>query len=90
MKRIVIAMVLASGGLVKAADAPTVSDIDKLKTVLLVREFEIAQLKLTAAQTDMNTARDKIVAQLKSLDAAAPGYHFDLNTLTYQPEQEKK
>lgn len=83
-------MVLVSVALVKAADAPTVSEVDKLKTVLLVREFEIAQLKLTAAQTDVNTARDKIVAQLKSLDAAAPGYHFDLSTLTYQLEQEQK
>lgn len=66
-----------------AAEAPTLSETDRLRVVVAVQAVEIAQLHLTAAQRELADARQRVDALLASLKRE--GYLLDLSTLTYRP-----
>lgn len=70
-------------GLAAVAEAPVLTETDRLRIIALSQAMEIAQLKAQAAQRDYDQARDRMRAFLKSVEQ--PGYLLDLSTLTYQP-----
>lgn len=62
-------------------------ELDRLRLIVMVRDFEVAQLKAEAASKEAASARDRVVARLKELDASAPGFHFDLGTMSFVAEE---
>lgn len=69
-----------------AADAPTLTELERLQLTVLVRDYELAQAKTQIAQTAEAAARDKVILRLREIDAAHPGYRFDLQQ-GFVPEQ---
>lgn len=63
-----------------SAEAPTLSDIQKLTLQLKYTQYENARLKLDAAQSDL-------LAYIKSLEKE--GFTLDINTGTFTPIPEK-
>ena len=92
--RVAKSAALAIGGFLLAAtfafgqgsavgQAPTLSDVDRLKLQNLALAMEVAKLRAEAAQRDYDQSRDQLRALLRTLEQ--PGYLLDLSTLTYQP-----
>lgn len=64
----------------RAADAPTLTDMQKLTLQNKYLQYENAKLKLDTAQVDL-------LAFVQSLQKE--GYTFDINSMTYSPVEKK-
>lgn len=70
-------------GRASAADAPTLSDLQKLQIQTLAQQMELAQLRAQLAQRDFDQAKSALVQLVTTLHR--DGYELDLQTLTYRP-----
>lgn len=77
-----------TAGLSATAEAPTVTETERLRVIALSQAMEIAQLKAQAAQRDYDQARAELRAVLAQLER--PGYTLDLATLTYRAVADKE
>lgn len=66
-----------------AAEAPALSDLQRLQMLTLVQRMQIAELKAQAAQRDWDQARAELIALGRRLEV--PGYELDVMTQTYRP-----
>lgn len=85
MRRLLIALlfVAAAVGITPAAEAPTLTELQRLQVLTLVQRLQIAELRAQAAQREWNDARADLVALSERL--AIEGYELDLATQTYRP-----
>ncbi len=60
---------------------PTLTDVQKLQLQNKYLQYENAKLRLDAAQAELLT----LITSLQK-----PGYTFDVSSMTYAPEKEKK
>ena len=67
----------------RAAEAPTLTDVQRLQVQNLTQAIEIAQLRAKAAQHAFDTAKASLLDLLRQLQR--PGYTLDVQTLTYTP-----
>jgi len=79
---VLVVGVWLSVGLAAVAEAPELTETDRLRIIALSQAMEIAQLKAQAAQRDYVQAREELRTVAARLER--PGYTLDLQTLTYR------
>ena len=92
MTRYILALILSMTFLAGAsADAPELTEVQKLKIQNLTQRIEIAQLRAQAAQREFEAARNEITQLIQTLQVE--GYTLSLETLSYtknpEPPKEK-
>lgn len=83
----VLVMVAALGAQAPAA-APALTAVQKLQVENALKDVQIAQLQLQAAERQVEDTRTAATALLKGLDVK--GYRLDLQTLTYVKDTPKQ
>lgn len=78
-------LVLTAPVLAQDAQAPTLTEVQRLKVQTLAQRMEIAQLRAQQAQRDFDDARAQLATLLQSLQVE--GYVLDLSTLTYRKQE---
>ena len=80
---LVCALLVAGAAFTPAAEAPTLTELQRLQVLTLVQRLQIAELRAQAAQREWNEARAELLAVSERL--AVEGYELDLATQTYRP-----
>lgn len=73
------ALVLTSA---QAAEAPSLTELQRLQVLTLVQRMQLAELRAQAAQREWDQARADLLALAGRL--AVDGYELDLATQTYR------
>lgn len=83
-RALAVCLVLAACvGLVQAAEAPTLTEVDRLRMTNALLVTELAKLRSEQARRDYEQAVEDARALVRTLQR--DGFTLDLQTLTYRP-----
>lgn len=80
---VLAALLVAVSGVSSAAEAPTLTELQRLQVLTLVQRLQIAELRAQAAQREWEATRAELLAVSQRL--SVDGYELDLATQTYRP-----
>jgi hypothetical protein len=88
-RALAVCLVLAACvGLVQAAEAPTLTEVDRLRMTNALLVTELAKLRSEQARRDYEQAVEDARALVRTLQR--DGFTLDLQTLTYRPVEAGK